>query len=201
MRHPEILDYEGVFPSKRSRPADAEPIGKPVFKELDLDRPATQQAADPAEQTEARPRFIDVEAGLWTGKKGHSLSFACLFAFSIVLFFRPYETIPALSSFKTMAFYTGIVTLVVYFVSQLSLEGNLTARPREVNMVLLLGLAGLLSIPLAIDRPEAWETFTDLCIKTILIFLVLANVIRTELRFKLLIWLVMIVSVYLSIDR
>ena len=60
-----------------------------------------------------------------------------------------------------MAFYVGIVTLAVYFVTQMVVEGNLTARPREVNMILLLGIAGLLSIPFAIDPPEAWETFVD----------------------------------------
>jgi O-antigen ligase len=198
MRHPEILDYEGVFPSKRSRPVDDEPMGKPVFKKLDLEHPS-QQPAEPAEETETTPRFIDVEAGKWQQKTGHSVTFACLFVFSIVLYFRPWELIPALSWFTTMAFYTGVVTLAVYFVSQLVLEGNLTARPTEVNMVLLLGLAGLLSIPLAIDPSEAWGMFADLCIKTILIFIVLVNVLRTELRMKLLIWLVFIVSIYLSI--
>jgi O-antigen ligase len=85
-------------------------------------------------------------------------------------------------------------------VSQLMLEGNLTARPREVNMILLLGVASLLSIPLAIDRSEAWGTFVDFVIKTILIFIVLANVIRTELRLKVMFWLVLIVSIYLSIS-
>jgi len=200
MRHsPELLDYEGVFPSKRSRPADSEPVGKTVFKQPDLEHPA-KQPADAAAEADAPPRFIDVEAGKWQAKNGHTVTFACLFIFSIVLYFRPYELIPALSSFKTMAFYTGIVTLAVYFVSQLVLEGNLTARPREVNMVLLLGLAGLLSIPFAIDPSEAWAMFIDLCIKTILIFLVLVNVIRTELRLKLLIWLVLVVSIYLSVN-
>ncbi|HJP91482.1 MAG TPA: O-antigen ligase family protein [Pyrinomonadaceae bacterium] len=197
--NPELLDYEGVFPSKRSRPAGEEPIGKPVFKELDLEHPATQPA-DSAPREELPPRFVDVEAGQWTAKKGHSLTFACLFVFSIVLYVRPYETIPALASFKQMAFYTGIVTLAVYVVSQLSLEGNLTARPREVNMVLLLGVAALLSIPLAIDPSEAWGAFVDLFIKTILIFIVLVNVLRTELRVKLLFWLVLAVSIYLSIN-
>jgi ABC-type nickel/cobalt efflux system permease component RcnA len=37
-------------------------------------------------------------------------------------------------------------------------------------------------------------------IKTILIFIVLANVIRTELRLKVMFWLVLIVSIYLSIS-
>ena len=199
MRHsPDVLDYEGVFPSKRSRPAEAESMGKGVFKELDLDKPS-QKPAEAAEKDkkDEKPSFMEVEAGKWQDKRGHGATFACLFLFSIILYFRPYELIPALSGFKTMAFYVGIVTLAVYFITQISVEGNLTARPREVNMVLLLGVAGLLSIPMAMDPSEAWNTFVDFLIKTILIFIVLANVVRTEKRMKLLMYLALVVSLYL----
>jgi O-antigen ligase len=200
MRHtPEVLDYEGVFPSKRSRPGDSEPVGKPVFKELNIDtpsKPADSSTTDP----DAKPSFMEVEAGQWRANRGHSLTFALLFLFSVVLYLRPYEMFPALSSFKSMAFYIGIVTLVVYAITQIVLEGNLTARPREVNMVLLFGLAAVLSIPFAIDPSEAWGEFVDLLVKTILIFLVIVNVVRTEMRLKMLFWLVLGVSIYLSIS-
>ena len=200
MRHSsEVLDYEGVFPSKGSRPDNSEPDGSAVFKNLDINQPA-RQIADPSEEKDRRPSFLEVEAGKWKAKKGHGISFACLFVFSIVLYFRPYELIPALAGVKLMAFYVGIVTLAVFFVSQLMLEGNLTARPREVNMMLLFGVAALLSIPFAIDPSEAWGTFVDFLIKTILIFIVLANVVRTETRLKLLIYLAFAVSIYLCIN-
>jgi len=201
MRHsPDVLDYEGVFPSKRSRPDDAESMGKGVFKEIDLDKPSQRSSeASDKDKKDEKPSFMEVEAGQWQAKRGHGLTFVLLFLFSIVLYLRPYELIPALSGFKTMAFWVGIVTLTVYFVTQLAVEGNLTARPREVNMVLLIGIAGLLSIPLAIDPSEAWNTFVDFLIKTILIFIVLVNVIRTEQRMKLLMYLVLGVSIYLSI--
>jgi O-antigen ligase len=200
MRHsPDVLDYEGVFPSKRSRPGDAESMGKGVFKELDLDKPSEKPAETAEKKDDEKPSFMEVEAGKWKATRGHGLTFACLFIFSIILYFRPYELIPGLSGFKTMAFYAGIVTLAVYFVTQLAIEGNLTARPREVNMLLLLGVAALLSIPFAIDPSEAWATFVDFLIKTILIFIVLANVVRTEARLKLLIYLAMAVSIYLCI--
>jgi len=173
-------------------------MGKGVFKELDLDKPS-QKPAEAAEKDkkDEKPSFMEVEAGKWQDKRGHGATFACLFLFSIILYFRPYELIPALSGFKTMAFYVGIVTLAVYFITQISVEGNLTARPREVNMVLLLGVAGLLSIPMAMDPSEAWNTFVDFLIKTILIFIVLANVVRTEKRMKLLMYLALVVSLYL----
>ena len=200
MRHtPEVLDYEGVFPSKRPRPGEGEPVRKPVFTGPELEQPENKPAASLTNE-DGSPNFMAVEAGKWQPKHGHTITFVFLYLFSIILYFRPYEMIPALSSFKTMAFYTGIVTLAVYFVTQLVLEGNLTARPREVNMVLLMGLAALLSIPLAIDPGEAWGAFVDLAIKTILIFIVLANVLRTERRVKLLFWLVLVVSIYLSVN-
>jgi O-antigen ligase len=204
MRHsPDVLDYEGVFPSKRSRPADAESIGKGVFKELDLDKPSEKPAGasnkEKKDKKDEKPSFMELEAGQWTAKRTHGLTFVLLFLFSVVLYLRPYELIPALAGFKTMAFWVGIVTLTAYFATQLAVEGNLTARPREVNMVLLIGVAGLLSIPLAIEPTEAWNTFVDFLIKTILIFIVLVNVIRTEGRMKLMMYLVLGVSIYLSI--
>ncbi|MBA2645256.1 MAG: hypothetical protein H0U81_00525, partial [Pyrinomonadaceae bacterium] len=131
-------------------------------------------------------------------KGGHAISYAGLFLFSIVLFFRPYEIISALSSFKTMAFWTAIFTLLVYIPSQIGREGNLTARPREVNLVLLLCLTALLSMPLAADPKMAWEAFNQEFIKAVLMFIVLVNVVNTERRLKGLLLLTLAVSCYLS---
>ena len=202
MRHsPDVFDYEGLFPSKRPSPVDAESVAKGVFKEIDLAKPSQlpPEAVKDKDKKDEKPSFMELEAGYWRARRGHGLTFAFLFVFSIILYFRPYELIPALSGFKSMAFYVGIVTLAVYFATQLAVEGNLTVRTREVNMVLLFGVAGLLSIPFAIDPSEAWETFVDFLIKTVLIFIVLANVLRTEMRVKLMIYLALAVSIYLCI--
>ena len=134
----------------------------------------------------------------WSLRNGHNLTFIALFLFSVVLYFRPYELIPALSSFLQMAFFFGVLTLAIYFPTQLMLEGNLTARPREVHLILLLGLAALLSMPMATSPGEAWGEFSDVLLKAIVIFIVLVNVVRTENRLRLLIWLAFAVSVYLS---
>lgn len=207
---PEAQDYDGVFRSKFSRrestPIEPEIVFTPSGEAA---IPSTFGAAStastaapivPGKKAKPKPSFMELEAGQWINRRAHGFTFACLFLFSIVLYFRPYELIPALSSFTTMAFYIGIITLVVYFVSQIVAEGNLTARPREVNMVLLMGLAAVLSIPFAIDSTEAWNTFIDFAIKTFLIFLVIVNAVRTETRMRLLWWLVLIVSIYLSIN-
>jgi O-antigen ligase len=99
-----------------------------------------------------------------------------------------------------MAFFFGILTLAIYLPTQLMTEGNFTARPREVNLILLLALTAFLSMPLASNPGEAYTTFTDVFLKAIVIFIVLVNVIRTESRFKILVWLAFAVSIYLSVN-
>ena len=216
-KKPEALDYEGVFPPKFSRRENAAP-DSPIEPDIVFSpsgaaalpanlAPSSPASAIPAKaptvpgkEKKPKPSFMELEAGKWTARRGHGVTFALLFIFSIVLFFRPYELIPALSSFKSMAFYVGITTLVVYFLTQIVSEGNLTVRPREVNMVLLVGLGAVLSIPFAIDSGEAWEEFYNLAIKTILIFIVFVNVVRTENRLRLLWFLVLVVSIYLSVN-
>src|SRR5581483_10940617 len=73
----------------------------------------------------------------------------------------------------------------------------LTARPSEVNLVLLFLLTGLVSIPLAIDRAIAWQEFSGTFIRGILIFIVI--VVRTEQRLKALLFVAIITAIALSI--
>jgi putative inorganic carbon (hco3(-)) transporter len=121
-------------------------------------------------------------------KRGHALSVAGLFLFTAVLYFRPYELFPSLSSFKNIAYWIAVFTLVAYVPTQLGLEGKLTIRPREINLALLLLAAAFLSIPLATDPSVAWTAFTDF-LKVIVIFVILVNVVRTEKRLRALIFL------------
>ena len=53
---------------------------------------------------------------------------------------------------------------------------------REVSLVLLFCLIGLLSIPLAIDPAQAWHEFSYTFIRCIVMFVVMVNVVRTEKR-------------------
>jgi len=185
--NPDALDYEGVFPGRAGR-----------GRENDASSEAWS-TSPPREETSTNTVVVP-EDERWLRRRGHTISFALLFLFSVILYLRPYEMIPALSSLTQMAFYTGIATLAVYVVTQLSIEGNLTARPREINLVLLLILAALLSMPLAVSPADAWQKFTEMLLKTVLIFIVLVNVVRTELRLRMLLLLVLAVSIYLSIN-
>jgi putative inorganic carbon (HCO3(-)) transporter len=136
----------------------------------------------------------------WIVKRGHLFSYIGIFLFTFVLYFRPYELFPQLSAFSSMAMVMALLTLSIYIPSQFTLEGNLTARPREVNLLLLLTLCALASIPFGIDPAEGWATFNDSYVKAVLMFIVMVNVVRTEWRLKGLIWISLGVGCLLSLN-
>jgi probable O-glycosylation ligase (exosortase A-associated) len=197
----QFIDYEPVTRSRQAslRQADADatqedwPPRESVWAESVPESSETKHLKQ-GRKVDARPD----KKGNWILRRGHALSYMGLFLFTSVLYFRPYELAPALAVFSSIAFVFALFTLIAFLPSQLVLEGNLTARPREVNLVLLLCLTGLLSIPLAIDPSEAWATFNDTFIRAILMFIVMVNVIRTERRLKGMILLAIAVSCVLS---
>ena len=195
---PENKDYEPVFRSQAAH-GDVDEVWPSSGKFASFDKQVVAPAAPTSEQPPATTPLL-AKSAHWIRQRGHTLSFCGLFVFSIILYLRPYELFPALSSLTSMAFYTGLVTLIAYAITQLAIEGNLTARPREINLILLFGIAALLSIPLAINPGEAWTTFSELLIKALLIFVVIVNVVRTKNRLYLLLLLALGVSIYLSIN-
>ena len=132
-------------------------------------------------------------------KHGHAFSYAALFLFTLILYARPAEFYPSRLT-ASIALLVGIATLGFFIPTQLSLEGTLTARPREVNLVLLFCLTGLFSIPLAINQQEAWAEFSGTFIRCIVIFIVMVNVVRTEARLKGLLFLAMAAGIWLSFE-
>ncbi|MDQ3686918.1 MAG: O-antigen ligase family protein [Acidobacteriota bacterium] len=135
----------------------------------------------------------------WLLKRGHTISYAGLFLFTAILYFRPYELIPAFSFLATAAYWVAIFTIVVFLPTQFALEGNLTTRPREVNLIVPLCLVALLTMPFAISPADAWKMFNETYVKVVLMFIVMVNVVRTQFRLKALILLLLAVTFVLSV--
>ena len=132
-------------------------------------------------------------------KPGHAFSYAALFIFTVILYARPGEFYPSPIT-ASIALAVGLITLAFFLPTQFVLESRLSAPLREVNFVLLFGLLGMLSIPLAINRFEAWHEFSGTFIRCIVMFVVIVNVVRTEARLKGLLFLALVSAVWLSID-
>lgn len=151
----------------------------------------------PTDVPKASPRVNEKTKASFT-KRGHAVSFAGLFLFTAFLYFRPYELLPSLTWLRTGAFWIALCTALFFIPTQLGLENRITARPREVNLVLLLVLTAFLSIPFATDPAIAWDKLTDY-LKVVFMFIVMINVVRTKTRLKALLLLCLIASIIFSI--
>jgi putative inorganic carbon (hco3(-)) transporter len=158
-------------------------------RRLEQQEPVAHPEAQSSRQNHLSTTFL---------KRGHAFSYAALFLFTLILYARPAEFYPSALT-ASIALLVGIATLGFFIPTQFSLEGTLTARPREVNLVLLFCLTGLLSVPFAINREEAWVEFSGTFIRCIVIFVVIVNVVRTEARLKGLIVLAMAAGIWLSV--
>ena len=116
-----------------------------------------------------------------------------------MLYVRPAEFYPSPLT-ASLALVVGLATLAFFIPTQLSLDGTLTARPVEVNLVLLFCLTALLSIPLAINPPVAWQEFSGAFIRCVVMFIVIVNVVRTKARLKGLLFLALASSLWLSVE-
>ncbi len=218
-RRTEIADYEPVTRSQTSKVPETEPednfIGSRIRHDSDLRNVVTAGDEQGWRAKDSIGKEIPNREGIprkqkentrsrikenWIIKRGHAISYVGLFLFTIILYFRPYEYLSSGQWLISSASWVAIVTLIVFVPSQLVLESNLTARPREVNLVLLFCLAALLSIPFAISPEEAWEAFNNPFLKAVLIFLVIVNVVRTERRLHGLFFLTIAVSSVLSFN-
>jgi putative inorganic carbon (hco3(-)) transporter len=200
-RRPIQSDYEAVRPSQQAQatvagmfaPGPTVMSGAPSASSTLKGRVSGTSTKQPESSAPQR-----VTKGKWTLKRGHALSYAGLVLFTMVLYARPAEFYPSRLT-VSIALIVALTTLGVFLPTQLSLEGNLTARPPEVNLVLLFCLTGLFSIPLAIDPAQAWHEFSDTFIRCVVIFIVAVNVVRTEKRLKGLLLLTLVTGIWLSL--
>jgi len=200
---PELQDYEPVraAPNRRQRSpalADSWQRGRSrpnAIAAVRLQGLSSANLAD--EMTQLLTTDSTVKAEKPYAKSGHGLSFAGLFFFTFLVYFRPYELFPSLSWMSKGALVAALATLAVFVPTQLALENRLTAKPREVKLGFLLLVTGILSVPFALEPARALQSFIEFC-KVILMFIVMVNVLRTEKRLRALILLVLFASCVLS---
>jgi hypothetical protein len=188
-RRQKISDYETVTRSRKHDAAHVVTVEEPINSNR-------RRALTSSVTTFAVPTapIIDSQTTL---RRGHVFSFVFLFLFTLVLYARPAEFYPSAVT-NSLALMVGLVALATFVSTQLMIDGTLTARPVEVNLVLVFMLTGLLSIPLAIDPGVAWHEFSGAFIRCIAIFVVIVNVVRSERRLKVLMFLALATGIWLS---
>ena len=195
---PHVVDYEPVLRSGTARRAQLEfdppedsGASFPPPRQPAITAKATGETDSKAEVTSTAVKKLAI-------KRGHVLTYIGLFLFTALVYFRPYEVFPSLKWASSSAFWVGLATMLVYVPMQLQLEGKITIHLRQISLAALLLLMALLSVPLATDRSMAWGGVIEYG-KVIVMFVILVNVLRTEIRLRLLINLILVVSCWMSV--
>jgi O-antigen ligase len=206
IRHAQNLKNSNpVSETETAKVFEEERISESAAAVAQAENPAPEAPASYAEQQKIRKkeklaekdsRLIDADR--WIGRNGHALTYAGLYIFSILVLFRPYELVPGLGFLSSTAFYFAALTLVIFIPTQLSTEGTMTAFPTEVKCVLVMILLMVVTIPIGKDAGNSWLVFKDTYIKSVLMFIVMVNVLRTRARLMGLMWLSLSVGVILS---
>ena len=104
------------------------------------DAPFRQTTPPPVREEKSKPVSENLLAKPGFTSNGHSISFAGVFLFTTLVFFRPYELSPSLKFLSNAAFWIALATFLVFVITQLGLENTITVRTREVKPVFLLAL-------------------------------------------------------------
>lgn len=191
------------FSYNSSPSAAATPTPDPGPRETQPQSPPSSDAPLPNTKAAKKAKREEKDRELlkqdrWLVRNGHFVTYIGLYLFSIMVLFRPYEIVPGLGFLSATAFYFAIATLAIFLPSQIATEGNLTMFSTEVKALLVMTFIALATMPIAKDPAMAWETFNDSYIKSVVIFIVLVNVVRTRKRLMGLMWLSFGIGVYLS---
>lgn len=174
--------------ARENSEARASPVAENNSFLLETEQTYSEQRKQTREKKRAAEDDLLLSRDRWLTRNGHNLTYAGIFLFTLVVYFRPYEMFPALSGLTSMAMILAFATVLIYLPSQFTSEGTLTAFPVEVKCILFISFWALLTIPIAKSPADAWGTF-DVYSKIVLIFIVMANTVRTRARVKGLMWL------------
>jgi O-antigen ligase len=120
-------------------------------------------------------------------QRGSSIPFWGLLFFTFILLIAPQAFIPILQSLRIAMLSAGLA-LVVYVIDRLSRHQPLTSTPPAVRLIFVFTLLAAISIPFAKWPGGAFDAFFDELLKSVLIFVLVANVVNTVHRMKIMIW-------------
>src|SRR5215510_11289558 len=111
----------------------------------------------------------------------HWLAFAGVYLFTLMLYARPNDLIPALGAFPLVKI-VSISVLLIYCGSKISAGDRLSVWTLEMTMLMVIAALGLLLMPIAVSPKQSIEMLTDTYLKTVIIFILMVNLIDTRQR-------------------
>jgi putative inorganic carbon (HCO3(-)) transporter len=119
------------------------------------------------------------DAGAPRGK--HWLAFAGVYLFTLMLYARPNDMLPALGEFPLVKI-VAISALLIYIGSKISAGDRLSIWTLEMTMLVVIAALGLLFMPIAVSPQHSMAVLTEVYLKTVIIFILMVNLIDARQR-------------------
>jgi hypothetical protein len=130
-------------------------------------------------------------------KRGHTVAYAGLILFTVLLYVRPNDLLP-IGTFPIVKIMT-IGTLAAFFVERLLMGGSLSVMPRPFKYLLALAGFVVASIPFGLDPSNSFTAFTDVFLKTLLVFLLMINVVTSFRRLRLMMEVTVLSAAFVAV--
>ena len=148
-----------------------------------------------AEGASLDPRPAEANAN----NASHSLAFAGLFLFTLLLYARPQELFPQLFGELPLVKIIAIGTLIAYTGGKLRAGESFTIWPLEMKMLALILLMAVALVPVAVWPAHSIDLLTDSFFKVITIFVLIVNLIDTRQRLHSIMKLVVMCGVVIAL--
>ncbi len=134
----------------------------------------------------------------WTspapGRREGAIPFWCLMVFTFVLFMAPQHFLPFLQPLRLAQASAGLAALA-YVLSRLVQRRPLTVSTPEIRLVAWLTLVAVVSIPVSLSPGGSFAFFLSTFVKSVVIFFLLANLLETVGRLRLLVAFIVVAGV------
>ena len=120
-----------------------------------------------------------------------------LLIFTVLLFFRPQDSIPGLQS-SHVSDIAALIGLCAMFANNLSRGRPLTRMTPELAGVLGFGLVIILTIPTSFWPTGAFNAFQNFYLPIALIFLLMVNTLTSPKRIERIVWVIVLAFGYMS---
>jgi O-antigen ligase len=125
------------------------------------------------------------------------MGFWGVFAFTALLFFRPQDTIPALAPLH-LPECVAIAALIAMVTHRLNHGLPLLRLSPETLAISFMALVMLATVPFSVWPGGALQTFTDVYVKVVLVFLLMINSVRSVKALRWLTWLILCAMGYVA---
>src|SRR5262245_48136537 len=115
------------------------------------------------------------------GGDHNRLAFGLLYLFTLLLYARPNDLIPAMGTFP-LAKIVAILAPVAYLYAQYKVGKPIIKWTIEVKMVIVMLLLAVIFTPFAASPGDSVATLNEVFIKTVIIFILIIGVVSTRER-------------------